>query len=60
MFEEACKIALARGCIQIEVACNQLRVYAHKFYEREGMHNFHDKFSKGLGGKDDCSNVLGR
>lgn len=59
-FEEASRIALGRGCSQIEVACNQLRVDTHRFYEREGMHNFHYKFSKRLVGEDDCVNVLGR
>lgn len=57
---EACKVALENGCSQIEVACNQLRKDTHRFYEREGMHNFHYKFSKRLLGDDDGDNVLGR
>lgn len=48
MFTYACQLAKEYGCIQIEVACNQLRTDAHRFYEREGMHNFHFKFSKSL------------
>ena len=57
---EACKVALEYGCCQIEVACNQLRKDTHRFYEREGMHNFHYKFSRRLTGDDDGGNVLGR
>ena len=60
VLEEACRVALERGCSQIEVACNQLRTDTHRFYEREGMHNFHYKFSKRLLGDDSGSNVLGR
>ena len=57
---EACRVAAEHGCSQIEVACNQLRKDTHRFYEREGMHNFHYKFSKRLSGEDDNQNVLGR
>ena len=57
---EACEVALEHGCSQIEVACNQLRKDTHRFYEREGMHNFHYKFSKRLTGEDCGDNVLGR
>lgn len=57
---EACRIAVSFGCSQIEVACNQLRKDTHRFYEREGMHNFHYKFSKRLIGADNGNNVLGR
>lgn len=32
----------------------------HRFYSREGMHNFHYKFSKRLIGEDSDRNVLGR
>lgn len=46
MFAEACRIAQEFGCSQIELATNQLRTDAHRFYTREGMHNFHYKFSK--------------
>jgi len=57
---EAKRVALEKGCSQIEVACNQLRKDTHRFYEREGMHNFHYKFSCRLAGEDDGENVLGR
>ncbi|WP_432748696.1 GNAT family N-acetyltransferase [Pectinatus frisingensis] len=60
MFAEGCEIARKKGCIQIEVACNQLRKDTHRFYRREGMHNFHFKFSKILNGEDTDTNVLGK
>ncbi len=60
MLAEAGRVALAHGCSQIELACNQLRKDTHRFYEREGMHNFHYKFSKRLIGEDNDRNVLGR
>ena len=60
MFSEASRIALERGCPQIEVACNQLRVDTHRFYERQGMKNYHYKFSYLLGGNDSGENALGR
>lgn len=60
LFEYACRIAKEAGCSQIEVACNQLRTDAHRFYLREGMHNFHFKFSKFLRGADSSENAIGR
>ena len=57
---EVCRVAQEYGCSQIEVACNQLRKDTHRFYERDGMHNFHYKFSKRLMGEDSTDNVLGR
>lgn len=60
MFTEAKKIALEHGCSQIELATNQLRKDAHRFYYREGMHNFHYKLSQRLLGEDSDDNVLGR
>jgi len=60
MFERACQIAKEFGCTQIEVACNQLRLDTHRFYLREGMHNFHFKFSKSLTGKDTAKNAIGK
>ena len=60
VLSEACRVALKYGCAQIEVACNQLRKDTHRFYEREGMHNFHYKFSRRLIGEDNSENVLGR
>ena len=60
VLSEACRVALECGCSQIELACNQLRKDTHRFYEREGMHNFHYKFSRRLIGEDSGENVLGR
>lgn len=60
MLARACQIAREHGCTQIEVACNQLRTDTHRFYLREGMHNFHYKFSKPLVGEDTAENRLGR
>jgi PhnO protein len=60
MLEEACRIAGEQGCSQIEVACNQLRKDTHRFYLREGMHNFHYKFSKSLAENDSADNVIGK
>ena len=61
MFHEACRLAREAGCVQIEVACNQLRTRTHRFYlAREGMHNFHYKFSMPLIGSDSAENRLGR
>lgn len=48
MFAYACEQAIKNGCIQIEVASNQIRKDAHRFYMREGMQNSHYKFSKRL------------
>lgn len=53
-------LAGERGCLQIEVACNQLRSDTHRFYLREGMHNFHYKFSKSLTGEKEMGNRIGR
>ena len=60
MFAKACELSKDAGCIQIEVACNQLRKDTHRFYLREGMHNFHYKFSMNLLHEDDGENRLGR
>ena len=57
-YAEQC--AEAQGCLQIEVACNQLREDAHRFYLREDMKNYHYKFSKGLGNHIFSENALGR
>ena len=43
-----------------KVACNQLRKDTHRFYLREGMHNFHFKFSKSLNGNDTEENIIGK
>ena len=60
MLTYASALAKEAGCVQIEVACNQLRKNTHRFYLREGMQNFHYKFSKSLTGEDTTENVLGR
>lgn len=60
MLARAVELARERGCMQIEVACNQLRKDTHRFYLREGMHNFHYKFSKALSGEDSGENRLGK
>lgn len=60
MFVKACQISKDFGCTQIEVACNQLRTDTHRFYLREGMHNFHFKFSKSLIGDDTPVNAIGK
>lgn len=44
----AYEVAREKGCLQIEVSCNQSRVHAHRFYLREGMENHHFKFSHKL------------
>ncbi len=60
MFTNACQLAKNFGCTQIEVACNQLRKNTHRFYLREGMNNFHFKFSKSLVKNDSTKNEIGR
>lgn len=60
MFTYACQLAKEHGCAQIELASNQLRKDSHRFYQREGMHNFHYKFSKRLVGPDVTENAIGR
>lgn len=60
LFEAACEEAKRQGCMQIEVCCNQLRKRTHKFYETQGMHNFHYKFSLCFSEADDGTNRLGR
>lgn len=46
LFENACRVARDKNCIQIEVTSNKSRLRAHKFYERVGMRNTHYKFCK--------------
>ena len=46
MLAYALQRAKDNECIQIEVACNQLRKDTHRFYLREGLTNSHFKFSK--------------
>ena len=60
MITAAFEIAKNSGCTQIEVATNNLREGAHRFYSRAGMHNFHYKFSMPLVGEDFEENAIGR
>ena len=60
MLAYAYRLAKDCGCTQLEVACNQLRTDAHRFYLREGMHNFHFKFSAPLESEDTAENQIGR
>jgi len=60
MLARACQIAETFHCTQIELATNQLRTDAHRFYTREGMHNFHFKFSKSLYETDTAVNQIPR
>ena len=48
MLAHARRLAEESGCILIEVACNQRRTGAHRFYQREGMRSSHYKFSRPL------------
>lgn len=59
LFEKASEIAKDNNCLQIEVCCNQLRLNAHRFYERQGMNKFHYKLSMSLSGKEIKENRLG-
>lgn len=46
MIQYAFHIAKQNGCSQIEVASNQKRKNAHRFYIKENMHYSHYKFCK--------------
>jgi PhnO protein len=59
LFEKASEIAKDSECLQIEVCCNQLRIRAHNFYERQGMYKFHYKFSLNLNKEEIKENRLG-
>lgn len=37
--------AIRQGCCLIEVSCNRKREQSHLFYEREGFHKSHFKFT---------------
>lgn len=60
LFDAACRKAREGQCLQIEVSCNRLRERTHRFYEAQGMHRFHYKFSLDFAGAGDCENRLGR
>lgn len=59
MFSLACEIAREHGCNQIELATNNLRRDAHRFYENQGMKNFHFKYSMRLSGTTSTGNTIG-
>ena len=59
LLSRACREAAARGCVQLEVACNRLRQDAHRFYRREGLRPFHLRFSRSLTGETPAENKLG-
>ncbi len=41
LFNYACEYARNNRCVRIELVTNQRRKDAHRFYEREGMHQSH-------------------
>lgn len=59
LLDEACRRAREQGCVQIEVCCNRLRTEAHRFYQREGLRDFHLKRSKSLTAEEHRENRLG-
>lgn len=46
LLQKAEQLALEAGCIRLEVASNQKRKDAHRFYRREGLEETHRKFVK--------------
>ena len=48
LFQWACEISREKGCLQLEVDCNLIRLDAHRFYQREGMKKCHYKFTREL------------
>lgn len=44
LFEKVKEIGRDTDCLQIEVCCNQSRIYSHEFYLDQGMTNNHYKF----------------
>ena len=59
LIQRAYEISREKGCLQIEACCNQLRLQAHRFYLREGMKNYHFKFTRNLQGNVPEENTLG-
>ena len=59
LFEKASQIAKDNDCLQIELCCNQLRIRAHNFYEKQGMSKFHYKFTMNLHNEEIKENRLG-
>lgn len=48
LFEKIKEIAIENECILLEVCCNQIREFSHKFYLKQGMKNSHYKFTMPL------------
>ncbi len=46
LMDDLLKWADQEGCVQVEVACNQIRTSAHGFYFSKGFINSHYKFVK--------------
>ncbi|ROR28221.1 PhnO protein [Mobilisporobacter senegalensis] len=44
LFQKAKEVGTDNDCKQLEVCCNQKRVFSHKFYQSQGMTNSHYKF----------------
>lgn len=44
LFQKAKEVGAENGCKQLEVCCNQKRIFSHKFYLSQGMTNSHYKF----------------
>ena len=60
MLAKAVELAQIFDCTQLEVACNQLRTDTHRFYEREGLHNFHFKFSRSFLNNASSKSMIGQ
>lgn len=57
LVNEMSQIALENHCGGIEVAFNQSRLAAHRFYERQGFINSHCKLTKNLLYERDCGHT---
>lgn len=44
LFQKAKEVGVKNSCMQLEVCCNQKRLFSHKFYMSQGMTNNHYKF----------------
>lgn len=45
LFHAALEISRQNGCAQLELDTNQKRIAAHHFYETQGMHQTHYKYT---------------
>ena len=45
LFDAIKTIAIEKGCMQLEVCCNQARKGSHEFYTKQGALNSHYKFT---------------